>query len=259
MKYINTKIFLLAAAVAVFVSVPVLAKPDRLAGEKWELTQLNGRAVKGSNAFLEINDNKTKFTGNAGCNRVFGNLAVVGNRIEFKNVGMTRMACTDRATSRSEAALVKALEDTTRYSQIGNRLAISDRKKVVAEFAVRRRSEEVDDNGLDAKKWVLESVGNRRTLKALPNAFVVFDSEKRSVGGNSACNSFGGNYSVRGDRLTTSKIISTMRACFEDDRMTVQKDLFDGLRVVNRYKIGANRLYLYNGQKLLLTFRGERK
>jgi len=41
--------------------------------------------------------------------------------------------------------------------------------------------------------------------------------------------------------------------------MAVERDMLDGLRVARRFDIRDGRLFLYRGNDLLLTFRGENK
>jgi heat shock protein HslJ len=116
-----------------------------------------------------------------------------------------------------------------------------------------------DRNGLEDRKWMLETIGNRRSTVSVRDAFVNFDDQKRSAGGNTGCNVYGGSYTTRNATISITEIMSTMRACEEGDRMDVETALLNGLRNANRYEIRDDRLYLYRGNNLLLTFRGERK
>ena len=106
---------------------------------------------------------------------------------------------------------------------------------------------------------MLESIRDRKTFAPIKGAFINFDAAKGSAGGNSGCNVFGGEYTVNGEKIAITDVVSTMRACIEDDKMAVERDLFDGLRTANRFEISDGRLRLYRGRTLLLTFRGERK
>ncbi len=87
----------------------------------------------------------------------------------------------------------------------------------------------------------------------------MFDAAKRSAGGNSGCNVFGGEYTATNKTVKVTEIISTMRACIEDDKMNVEREFFDGLREANRYQIREGRLFLYRNNTILLTLRGEAK
>jgi heat shock protein HslJ len=50
-----------------------------------------------------------------------------------------------------------------------------------------------------------------------------------------------------------------MRACEEDDRMSVEREFLGGLRSATRFDLEDGRLMLYRGNELLLAFRGEKK
>jgi len=65
--------------------------------------------------------------------------------------------------------------------------------------------------------WKLVSYGNAANpTPALPNVdtSINFDSNGQ-MGGNVGCNSFGGTYELRGDKITFSGIVSTMMYCEE--------------------------------------------
>jgi heat shock protein HslJ len=111
---------------------------------------------------------------------------------------------------------------------------------------------------LTGSKWILESIKGRQTFAPLPDAFIRFDEKRKSVGGDTSCNSFGGNFRTSGrDTISVTKVIMTMRACVEDDKMAVQQDMMAGLGAANRYEIRDGRLLLYHGSRLELTFRAD--
>ena len=87
----------------------------------------------------------------------------------------------------------------------------------------------------------------------------MFDPAKRSAGGDSSCNVFGGSYSAIGNTLKLTEIVSTMRACIEDDRMLIERQFLDALRATNRYEIERGKLMLYQNRRLLVTLNGEAK
>src|SRR5215213_5703491 len=107
MKRILTILAITIASVSVLVG-----QNDSLGMRQWKLTQLNGAAIaESSPAYVELDAAQKRFAGNGGCNRVFGSVDIQGRRIDFSNIGTTRMACTDALVSRAETAFVKALEN----------------------------------------------------------------------------------------------------------------------------------------------------
>ena len=256
------KLILIFAIVAA-ASLGVFAQSERIYSIQWTLTHANGKEVMNSSAYFEIDADQTKFTGNTGCNRMFGTISVTDNRIAFSNVGTTKMMCKLSAGSVPENVFLRALSKTFRYANTGNTLQFYDRRgRAVLRFKrlVKQAPEEptTSNTKLDDRKWVLESIKNRKTFVAIKGMFVSFDPQKGSAGGNSGCNVFSGDYSATKSKLEITGIILTMRACTEGG-MDVEREFLDWLRDTDRYEIKDGRLFLYDGNKLLLTLRGEAK
>jgi heat shock protein HslJ len=259
MKKQISKILMLTMAIVAICSAATAQRPDKLSTEQWRLIEVNGVRATNTKAFIEINNNRNRFTGNAGCNQIFGGVSVTGRQIRFTKIGTTRMACTG-AANRIERDVVNTLPRVTRYEQVGDKLLLYRRNRLVMRFtALTREFPDETRVGLGDRKWVLQQIGNQVNIRALPEAFVNFDENKRSVGGNSSCNVFGGSFSATGATLRITEVMSTMRACIEDYRMTVERQFLDGLRRANRYQIHDGILTLYRDRTLLLTLRGVRK
>jgi heat shock protein HslJ len=234
-----------------------------ITGREWVLTYLRGANAGTSGAFINIDQNGRRFTGNTGCNIMNGNVRIRGNRIAFSTVITTKRACI-RATPESE--LLSALSRTNGFQASANRLRLYSGNRLLAEFASRRVADKEEDPqnvadslGLDDRKWMLEAIAGTPIPMVQQDAFIVFDPAKGSAGGDTSCNVYGGKYTTNGDRISITETISTMRACIEDRRMEIERGFLDGLRTADRYEIRADRLYLYRREKLLLTFQGRKK
>ncbi|HKX83258.1 MAG TPA: META domain-containing protein [Pyrinomonadaceae bacterium] len=259
MKNLSSVGLTLTIAIAALAAAAFGQRPDRLSTEQWRVTEVNGVRITSSKPFVELNNNRNRFTGNAGCNQMFGGVSVIGRQIRFTNIGTTRMVCSGQA-NRIEQEIVNTLPRVTRYNQIGDRLEFYRRNQLVMRLTVITREFPNDRRAdLGDRKWVLQQIGNQVNIRALPTALINFDTNKRSVGGDSSCNVFGGTYNATADRIRITDVVSTMRACIEDDRMSVERKFLDGLREANRYEIRDGLLRLYRDRRLLLTFRGERK
>lgn len=255
---------LLTLAIVAFSSVGVFAQGVGLEGIQWTLTSANGNEVTSALAYFEIDAGGRRFTGSTGCNRMFGNVNIRGQKITFSNIGSTKKMCKLPAGSVGENVFLNAMDRAARYSQSGNNLNIYDRRgRTILKFKRLVKMPPVEEPSgqisLEDRKWVLESIKNRKTLAPIKGAFISFDARKKSAGGDSGCNLFGGEYSATGSKIAIKDIVSTMRACIEDGRMMVEQEFFEGLRNANRYEIREDRLFLYRDQNLLLTLRGEAK
>ena len=184
-----------------------------LADTEWKLVQANGIAVTNSSAAININEDSTRFTGSTGCNQMFGSLTVRGRNIDFQGKKKKKRMCKLMPGNVAEDVFLKALEHATRFTQTNATLRLLDRRgRTVLKFN-RVREGQQNASRLQDRKWVLEQIKGRQTYVPLPYAFVNFDAEKGSVGGDTSCNFFGGNYKVSGRSITITKVIVTMRAC----------------------------------------------
>lgn len=115
--------------------------------------------------------------------------------------------------------------------------------------------------GLDSLKWELVRIdGEDLKLGEGDKPFLSFDKEKGSAGGNTGCNVFGGSYELQGENsIRIFDTISTMRACIEDDRMSVERKFMAALLEVDRFEIEDKGLKMYKDETLRLEFRGVEK
>jgi len=244
------------------------AQRQSLGNAEWKLTEAYGQRARQTNAKLDFTDDLTRFTGNGGCNRIFGPVTITADRMRFGQIGSTRMMCKLAPGSIPETTVLRGLNATRRYSIARGVLTLMDNRGSVLLRFQRGDRDPGNGNGggngqanrLDDQRWVLEQIGNRQTLVAIRGVFINFDTAKRSVGGNTGCNVFGGSYTASRTTISMTDLISTMRACIEDGKMQTERELLDGLRRADTFEItNDNRLKLYDNGRILLTFRGEAK
>ena len=258
MKKLITLVTLIVAT-----TIVSFAQSERIGTRQWKLVSVDGMAAGTSTrAYLELNAEQTRFSGNAGCNRMFGSVTVQGRRVDFSGIGTTRMACAEPRLRRLETAFVRALENVDRFRQRGNSLELYDRNRLVIRLTAATKQAPEDPVGrvsLEDRKWVLAAMKGVPVSRLGKGAFLSFDADKKSAGGNSSCNVFGGSYTATSSTLQITDVVSTMRACIEDERMDIEREFLESLRQANRYDIQRDKLMLYRNQRLLLTFDGERK
>lgn len=251
------------SAILVFTFVVMLAgsslafgQAKKLAGSQWKLTEADGTPVTRSSASIEFDGSAAKFTGNTGCNVMSGAVAVRGRHIDFSRVITTKRMCKLMEGNVGEGVYLEALRNARTFTRVAETLRFFDRRgRKTLEFTSNAASD-----GIEGKRWVLEQIKGRQTFVPLPYAFVNFDKRKASAGGNSSCNSFGGDLKLSGSaNISIKNIIHTMMACEEGGKMAVEREFLDGLEQGNRYEIRDGRLHLYRGRQLLLSFRGEDK
>ena len=79
-------------------------------------------------------------------------------------------------------------------------------------------------------------------------------NEDGTVAGNSGCNGFGGNYTVEGDQVTFSEIVSTLIAC-EEPLMSQEEAVLTVMADSVTYSIDGDTLTLTGNDMVLVLTR----
>lgn len=109
----------------------------------WQVVVINGREINVADARLIFDVAEGKVSGNAGCNRLMGDLTrnpQVTNSVQLSGLATTRMTCPDIAT---ESALLIALEEvvSARQTDKGNVLLLDSAGKPVVELKRLQRDD----------------------------------------------------------------------------------------------------------------------
>jgi heat shock protein HslJ len=104
--------------------------------------------------------------------------------------------------------------------------------------------------------WTLTSYGpvDAQTPAVEDTEAGLMFNEDGTVTGDSGCNGLGGNYTVEGDQVTFSEIVSTLMAC-DDPRMVQEDAVHQVLTDTATYKIEGNTLTLMNNDMALVLTR----
>jgi len=101
-----------------------------------------------------------------------------------------------------------------------------------------------DQRVLTGTEWRLVSLGPAgAAAHVLPgtNATLNFEDNGRA-GGSTGCNSYGGSYQVRGDGISFSRLISTRRACLDQNANQQERRFLSALEAASRFRLTENRL-----------------
>ena len=105
-------------------------------------------------------------------------------------------------------------------------------------------------------KWSLKKIytdDKEETVNT--KAFIRFDKEKGSAGGNGSCNSFGSSATINGNEVSFKNIFSTKMYC--EQVQPIENTYFGKLEKVNRFEIKDKTLVLYHEKEKLLEFLAE--
>ena len=102
-------------------------------------------------------------------------------------------------------------------------------------------------------KWSLKKIFNNGNEEIVnTKAFVRFDKQKGSAGGNGSCNSFGSTATINGNELSFKNVFSTKMYC--EQVQQIENKFLGSLEMVTRYDIKDKSLFLYRDKDLLLEF-----
>jgi heat shock protein HslJ len=104
-----------------------------------------------------------------------------------------------------------------------------------------------------AGEWKLDSYGSAEVLSAAlgdVEAGLTF-GEDGAVTGTSGCNEFGGSYTVEGDQITFTEIVSTLKLC-DTPLMGQEEAMQQVLTETALYRIEGNTLTITNNEKVLV-------
>ena len=105
-------------------------------------------------------------------------------------------------------------------------------------------------------KWSLKRIYNNGKEEAVSTkAFIRFDKEKGSAGGNGSCNSFGSTATVNGNEVSFKNIFSTKMYC--EQVQQIENKYLGKLQKANRFEIKEKELVLYQDKEKLLEFAAE--
>ncbi len=227
-----------------------------LDSRRWTLVEINGKKIENAAPFIELDHSRKRFVGYLGYNGMHGKVETDGNIIKFSGITRTRRFWRDRGVMKYERDFLRALKQTTRCEQKGQILNFYARGKLILKFETI-----LNDSlgmGLDKKNWFLTAIRGKpvpefKTVTDVKRTmpYVKFNKEKKGVGGYTGCNGFGGNYETEGEKISMTKILSTLIGCNE---YKIELEFLDGLHKASRYKIENGKLYFYEDKKLLLTF-----
>lgn len=119
----------------------------------------------------------------------------------------------------------------------------------LASFAVLAQSQTSRDLATDQRvltgtEWRLVSfgpAGSEASLVAGTTVTLKFGEDGRA-GGSTGCNSYGGTYQIRGDNISFSRLISTKRACLDQNANQQESRFLSALEAANRFRLSSNRL-----------------
>lgn len=114
-----------------------------------------------------------------------------------------------------------------------------------------------ESDPLASTSWQLTGLGTTDTQTPLvADSTVTLEfGTNGQVGGNAGCNSFGGSYTVDGETIMFSELISTLMACADNNVMEQEQQYLAALNSADRFAVDGGQLMIwYDNDNGLLTF-----
>lgn len=128
---------------------------------------------------------------------------------------------------------------------------------VAAGFTVDAQTLSTGQRVLTGTEWRLVSLGpsgSETDLVAGTTVTLKFGDDGRASG-STGCNSYSGTYQVRGDTLSFGRLISTRRACLDQNANQQEQRFLSALEMANRFRLNSNRLTILSDRgRTVLNF-----
>lgn len=122
-------------------------------------------------------------------------------------------------------------------------------------FAIKKNNEKQAPSLYHAK-WSLKKIHTETGIREVQTkAFIKFNEEKQSAGGNGSCNTFGSTITTDGSKINFTNIFSTKMYC--DEVQQTEDQFFRLLGQVTRFEIKGKNLLLSDQKGLLLELVAE--
>lgn len=228
------------------------AQPISLDGTSWVLTTLNGQApLPGRTitaAFAE-----GQISGSSGCNSYFGSYTLDGNSLQIGMVGSTMMACPGDGVMDQEIAYLGILQAVTEARLTEGRLELATADGRTLVFEPPAPPPVVS---LEGTQWLLTTFIEGEAAASLINGTTItLQLADGQIGGSAGCNSYGGPFSLEGDRLTLGPLVRTEMYCGGEGVMEQEERFLDILSQTTRLELAADQLTLRaaDGRSLVFT------
>lgn len=237
--------------------------PDYKLNKKWVLQKIGDTTVDSAKYMkglpeLSFDVEGLKFSGSAGCNRIFGSLYCEGEIIRFSNTASTMMMCPDMEIEKN---FLEALSKTINYKIDNDQLILSNSDNVLLvfydpEYSPTGKSGNDGNSSNDLNRlydiWALESMNGiaidpKNYMKEIPR--LELNTKDMKFFGNNGCNNINGKIEADNSSIKFSEIASTRMMCPGN----YESDFMKALNSVTGWKVENMKLYLTaNGTEVLV-------
>jgi heat shock protein HslJ len=180
-----------------------------LAGTSWTLTSLGGQPPLAGSPITANFQEDGNVAGSAGCNRYNATYEVSGDKITFRLVSSTLMACPGPVMAQ-EGAYLKALEQSATFKVDATQLTLFDTGgKALAAFAPQSME-------LVGTSWKVTfyNNGKQALVSVIIGTQLTADFAKDGrLSGSGGCNQYSADYKTAGKSITIGPALATLMIC----------------------------------------------
>ena len=216
-------------------------KQAPITGTMWVLdTQALVRGAGNITVTAQFTD--TQISGESGCNRYFGSYTAnqANGSMSISGIGGTRIACTGAAND-VEQAYLTALSRVGQYRATSDTLRLLDQGgKVLLRFRATDAAKAIQGD------WVVTSFYTGDALVSpVQGSTLTAKFDAKQISGEAGCNSFSGEYTVKGDTISIGTLASTLRACADPAVDAQEAKYLQALALAKTFTVTGNRLDLF--------------
>lgn len=228
------------------------AELAKLTGHRWQLIELNGKAVagkiNGKMPYLDFIQMDNRYSATGGCNIMNGSYSFSKKKgsISFTTGISTMMACEDMESDR---ALSAAFAQTNNFTIVDGILALNKGKNALAKFKAVETGNELTGT------WELDYIqGSATPFEQLyPNdkPTLTYDAASKKLVGKGGCNTYNASVEINGRNIKVGPVASTRMACPGEGEPL----FFQSLQKVNGISVHEDQLTLIVGDIATMRFK----
>jgi len=192
------------------------------------------------------------FSASAGCNTLFGGLAIQEETLTFSLIASTLIGCPEAEGNREQELAALFENAALTFTLEENRAQLRNAEWNVVLTLTRPENADL------VNAWEVVSL---RTPNAISSSILDEDTgitffAKGTLDVQTSCNSGVGSYTTKEDKLTFTDLFFTERAC-EGERNTREQEFTNTLLEINSYSILRNNLTLEKDEEVWATLQLE--
>lgn len=183
--------------------------------------------------------------GSAGCNNFSAPYTLAGQQLTIAQIGTTMMFC-EEAIMAQEQAILTALGKAAAYASADDGIALLDATgRVVLTLVPHIPQPQASLTGV---VWLATTINNGQqavvSLLEGTRITAIFD-EKGTLSGSAGCNNYRASYTLDGDTIALTPLVSTRKFCSEPEGVMEQEaNYLQALETVATWSIRGNVLEL---------------